>query len=215
MPHLLLACLAALAAAALYAAAVTLQALEARRAPAELHLRTSLIVYLLWRRRLWVLGTALGLLGWPLQALALAFAPLALVQPIMGLSVLGLLAAGHRILGEPISRRSALAASAIVAGIVVLAVTVPTGGGAANGSLLAVALAILGVLTVAPLLTPRCGPLCTCQRARLLGGCRLPPGRTRDDPARQRARARRRVVRRVAWLALGGRQPPARRQSPR
>ena len=155
MPHIVLACLAALAAAALYAAAVTLQALEARRAPAELHLRTSLIVYLL-RRRLWVLGTALGLLGWPLQALALAFAPLALVQPIMGLSVLGLLAAGHRILGEPISRRSALAASAIVAGIAVLAVTVPTGGGAANGSLLAVALAILGVLTVVPL-APRRG----------------------------------------------------------
>jgi drug/metabolite transporter (DMT)-like permease len=157
VPHILVACLAALAAAALYAAAVTLQALEARRAPAELHLRTSLIVYLL-RRRLWVLGTALGLLGWPLQALALAFAPLALVQPIMGLSVLGLLAAGHRILGEPITRRSALAASAIVAGIAVLAVTVPTGGGAANGSLLAAALAILGVLAVVPLVPRRGRP---------------------------------------------------------
>jgi drug/metabolite transporter (DMT)-like permease len=157
VPHILVACLAALASAALYAAAVTLQALEARRAPAELHLRTSLIVYLL-RRRLWVLGTALGLLGWPLQALALAFAPLALVQPIMGLSVLGLLAAGHRILGEPITRRSALAASAIVAGIAVLAVTVPTGGGAANGSLLAVALAMLGVLAVVPLVPRRGRP---------------------------------------------------------
>jgi drug/metabolite transporter (DMT)-like permease len=151
VPHIVVACLAALAAATLYAAAVTLQALEARRAPADLHLRASLIVFL-FRRRLWVLGTALGLLGWPLQALALAFAPLALVQPIMALSVVGLLAAGHRILGEPITRRSALATLAIVGGIAILAVTVPRGGGSGNGGLLAVALAGLGVLAVAPLL---------------------------------------------------------------
>jgi drug/metabolite transporter (DMT)-like permease len=158
VPHILLACLAALAASALYAAAVTLQALEARRAPDEHHLRTSLIFFLL-KRRLWVLGTALALLGWPLQALALAFAPLALVQPIMGLSVVGLLAAGHRILGEPITRRSALAASAIVAGIAVLAVTVPTSGGAANGGVLAAVLVGLGLLAVAPLVPRRGRPL--------------------------------------------------------
>jgi hypothetical protein len=151
VPHIVLACLAALAAATLYAAAVTLQALEARRAPADLHLRASLIVFL-FKRRLWVLGTALGLLGWPLQALALAFAPLALVQPIMALSVVGLLAAGHRILGEPITGRSALATLAILGGIGILAVTVPRGGGSGNGGLLVVALAGLGVLAVAPLL---------------------------------------------------------------
>lgn len=158
MPHLLLASLAALAAAALYAAAVTLQALEARRAPAELHLRTSLIVFLL-RRRLWVLGTALGLLGWPLQALALAFAPLALVQPLMALSVVGLLAAGHRILGEPITRRSALAVAAIVGGIAILALTVPTRGGSGTGSLLALALGGLGLVAVVPLVPRRGRPL--------------------------------------------------------
>lgn len=158
MPHLLLASLAALAAAALYAAAVTLQALEARRAPAELHLRTSLIVFLV-RRRLWVLGTALGLLGWPLQALALAFAPLALVQPLMALSVVGLLAAGHRILGEPVTRRSALAVAAIVGGIAILALTVPTRGGSGTGSLLALALGGLGLVAVVPLLPRRGRPL--------------------------------------------------------
>ena len=158
MPHLLIACLAALAAAGLYAAAVTLQALEARRAPAQLHLRTSLIIFLL-KRRLWVLGTALGLLGWPLQALALAFAPLALVQPVMALSVVGLLAAGHRVLGEPISRRSALAVLAIVSGIAILAVTVPTGGGSGAGGLLAVALVVIGVLAVAPLVPRRGRPV--------------------------------------------------------
>ena len=154
--QLLLASLAALASAALYAAAVTLQALEARRAPAELHLRTSLIVFLL-RRPLWVLGTALGLLGWPLQALALAYAPLALVQPLMALSVVGLLAAGHRILGEPITRRSALAVAAIVGGIAILALTVPTRGGSGTGSLLA--LGGLGLVAVMPLVPRRGRPL--------------------------------------------------------
>ncbi|MDP9259458.1 MAG: hypothetical protein M3Q31_23310 [Actinomycetota bacterium] len=158
MPHLLLAFLAALASAALYAAAVTLQALEARRVPAELHLRTSLILFLL-KRRLWVLGTALGLIGWPLQALALAYAPLTLVQPVMAFSVVGLLAAGHRILGEPITRRSALAVVAIVSGIAVLALLVPTTGGSRNGGLIAVALACLGLIAVAPLVPRRGRPL--------------------------------------------------------
>lgn len=158
MPHLLLACLAALAAAALYAAAVTLQALEARSAPAEMHLRTSLIVYLL-KRRLWVIGTALGVLGWPLQALALAFGPLALVQPIMAFSVVGLLAAGHRILGEPITRRSGLAVAAIVGGIVILALTVPTGGGSGTSRLLPVVLTGLAVLAFVPLVPRRGRPI--------------------------------------------------------
>lgn len=158
MPHLLLACLAALAAAALYAAAVTLQALEARSAPAEMHLRTSLIVYLL-KRRLWVIGTALGVLGWPLQALALAFGPLALVQPIMAFSVVGLLAAGHRILGEPITRRSGLAVAAIVGGIAILALTVPTGGGSGTSRLLPVVLTGLALLAFVPLVPRRGRPL--------------------------------------------------------
>ena len=157
MPHLLLAFLAALASAVLYAAAVTLQALEARRAPADLHLRPSLIVFL-FKRPLWLLGTVLGLLGWPLQALALAFAPLALVQPVMALSVVGLLVAGHVVLGEPITRRSALAAAAIVSGIALLALTVPTGSVSGNGALIALSLTLLGLLAVAPLIPRRGRP---------------------------------------------------------
>jgi drug/metabolite transporter (DMT)-like permease len=157
VPHVLLAFLAALASAVLYAAAVTLQALEARRAPADLHLRPSLIVFL-FKRPLWLLGTVLGLLGWPLQALALAFAPLALVQPVMALSVVGLLVAGHVVLDEPITRRSALAASAIVAGIALLALTVPTGSVSGNGALIALSLTLLGLLAVAPLIPRRGRP---------------------------------------------------------
>ena len=157
MPHILLAFLAALASAALYAAAVTLQALEARRAPADLHLRASLIVFL-FKRPLWLLGTVLGLIGWPLQALALAFAPLALVQPVMALSVVGLLIAGHYVLGERITRRSALAVVAIVGGIALLALTIPTGSGSGHGALIAGALTLLGLLAVAPLIPWRHRP---------------------------------------------------------
>jgi drug/metabolite transporter (DMT)-like permease len=91
--------------------------------------------------------------------LALAFAPLALVQPLMALSVVGLLAAGHRILGEPITRRSALAVAAIVGGIAILALTVPTRGGSGTGSLLALALGGLGLVAVVPLVPRRGRPL--------------------------------------------------------
>ena len=88
MPDIALALLAALAAAALYTTSVTLQALEARRAPVALQLRPALIGFLVRRPR-WMLGTALGLLGWPFQALALARGPLALVQPTLALSEIG------------------------------------------------------------------------------------------------------------------------------
>jgi drug/metabolite transporter (DMT)-like permease len=201
VPHIVIACLAALAAAALYAAAVTLQALEARRAPAELHLRTSLIVYLL-KRRLWVIGTGLGLLGWPLQALALAFAPLTLVQPVMALSVVGLLAAGHRILGEPITRGSVLAVGAIVGGIAVLAVSVPTAGGSANGRLLAVALAVIGVAALAPLVPRRGRPLPAAALAFASGAAyvEVALATTLLDSALGRGA----WLAAVAWLALGG-----------
>ena len=149
MAQLLLACIAALASAALYAAAVTLQALEARRAPAELHLRPSLIGFLLRRRR-WLLGTALGILGWPLQAVALAFAPLALVQPILALSVVGLLVTGQRMLGEPVGRRSLVAVSGILAGIALLAWEAPTGTEAESGVLPTLTLVALGALSLVP-----------------------------------------------------------------
>ena len=149
MSDLAVACIAALGSAALYASSVTLQALEARQAPVALQLRPSLIVFLLRRPR-WVLGTALGLLGWPLQAVALAFGPLALVQPILALSLVGLLFAGHRVLGEPVDRSSLVAVAGIVGGIILLAREVPTGGGGEHELLLAITLVLLGAISLLP-----------------------------------------------------------------
>jgi len=151
-----LASLAALGSAALYTSAITLQALEARSAPAALELRPALFGFLVRRPR-WVVGTTLGLLGWPLQALALAFGPLALVQPIQALSVVGLLAAGHRILGEPIGLRSLVAVAAIAGGIVLLALGAPTGTSDVSGALPVATLAGLGVCSLVPFARARGG----------------------------------------------------------
>ena len=82
----------ALGAACCYETGYALQAIEARRAPTEKALRPSLMTYLV-RRPLWVGATALSLLGWPLQIIALAHAPLTLVQPVLAL---GLHLVGHR-----------------------------------------------------------------------------------------------------------------------
>jgi drug/metabolite transporter (DMT)-like permease len=149
--HALLGFLAATASGLLYAAATTLQAMESRRAPTEHRLRASLLGFLLRRPR-WVLGTFLGLLGWPLQAVALALAPVALVQPTLASGLLAIVVVAHFALGEPVSRRSALAALAIVAGIGLLAIGLPASAAAhPHRVLLAVALAVLAVLAAVPL----------------------------------------------------------------
>ena len=154
MSNLALSSVAALGSAAFFSSAVTLQALEARSAPDSLQLRPALIVFLLRRPR-WVLGTLLGLLGWPLQAVALAYGPLALVQPILALSVIGLLAAGHRILREPVGPRSIVAAVAILGGIGLLALVAPTDNATGHGALPAVTLAVLGACSLIPFVRAR------------------------------------------------------------
>ena len=71
----------------LYALSTTLQALEARRVPAEVALRASLLMRLV-RRPMWLLGTACGLVAWPIQAVALSLASVAIVQPALGLGLM-------------------------------------------------------------------------------------------------------------------------------
>src|SRR2546426_11731197 len=102
MPGLLTGILAALAASALYAVGMALQAVEARLAPEAQALRLSLFRRLVRRPR-WIAGTALGLSGWALQALALAQAPLTLVQPLLGSSLVFLLAISVWRLGERVA----------------------------------------------------------------------------------------------------------------
>jgi drug/metabolite transporter (DMT)-like permease len=120
----LLGVAAATAAAVCFDGAVVLQAQDARMVDPSHALRPSLLARLVVRRR-WLAGTALALLGVPLHLLAFAFAPVTVVQPTLALGMLLLLAAGTRLLGEPVGRREWLAASAIVVGVALLAAASP------------------------------------------------------------------------------------------
>jgi drug/metabolite transporter (DMT)-like permease len=115
--------LAALA-SVLFNAAIVIQASEARDVPGEHGLKLSLIGRLLRRPR-WLLGAALGLMAFPLQTIALLWAPLTAVQPADATGLLVLLFLGARMLHERVGRREVLAVASIVTGIVILTIAAP------------------------------------------------------------------------------------------
>src|SRR4051795_4417618 len=144
--------LAALA-SVLFNLAIVIQAREAREVPQEHGVQLSLIWRLLRRPR-WLLGTALGLMAFPLQTIALLYAPLTAVQPADAAGLLVLLFLGARILHERVGRGEVIAVVAIVAGIVILTIAAPkrevtqVEGAAVLLPLLAVALVALTPLVL-------------------------------------------------------------------
>ena len=116
----LAAVLLAMLSSSLYAGASALQALEARRAPMSSALRASLLTRLV-RRPLWLAGTGSSLVGWALQAAALALASEALVQPALGLGLIVLLVLGSRVLKESVGGREIGGAIAIAVAVAALA----------------------------------------------------------------------------------------------
>jgi drug/metabolite transporter (DMT)-like permease len=149
---------AACAASILFDAAVALQALEARAVPSKHSMRPSFLVRLL-RRRGWVFATGLAILGFPFQVLALALAPLSVVQPALAVGLLLLLALGVRMLGEPVGRREVLATCAIIAGVAGASIAAPAASSSHAGALaLALVLVPLGALAAAPFALRRCPP---------------------------------------------------------
>jgi hypothetical protein len=121
---LVLGILAAVGASCLYNTSIALQALEARDVPHEHSLRISLIGKLV-RNRKWLGATALGLLGWPLEIVALLLAPLTVVQPCLVSGLIVLLWLGATKLGESPGRREFVAVGAIVAGVAGVAWAAP------------------------------------------------------------------------------------------
>jgi drug/metabolite transporter (DMT)-like permease len=113
-------------ASVLFNSAIVIQAREARELPQEREhgLQLKLIVRLLRRRR-WLLGTAIGLLAFPLQTIALLWAPLTAVQPADAAGLLVLVFLGTRMLHEHVGRREVIAVVSIVAGIVILTLAAP------------------------------------------------------------------------------------------
>jgi drug/metabolite transporter (DMT)-like permease len=132
----------------LYNTSIALQALEARRVPGEHSLRLSLIGKLVRNRR-WLGATALGLLGWPLEIVALLLAPLTVVQPCIASGLILLLWLGVTRLGESPGAREVAAVAAIVAGVGGIAWAAPertTEHAGAAGVALALALVAIPVL---------------------------------------------------------------------
>jgi hypothetical protein len=124
MVDLVLGIAAAVGASSLYSLGIALQAMDAKEAPHEEHLRLAL-AWGLVRRARWLLGTGLSILGWPLQVVALLLAPLVVVQPALAAGLLVLMFLAERMLGEHAGRYEYLAMSAIVLGVIGAGLTAP------------------------------------------------------------------------------------------
>jgi hypothetical protein len=150
MLDLILGLLAAIVASSLYSIGVAFQAMDAKEAPSQAHLRLALVTRLIRRKR-WLLGTGLSMLGWPLQVVALLLAPLVVVQPTLAAGLLVLMLVGERMLGERAGRIEHVAMAAIVLGVAGIALTAPSRSDEYVGSLaLCIVLACLATASLLP-----------------------------------------------------------------
>jgi hypothetical protein len=117
MVDLVLGIGAAVGASSLYSLGIALQAMDAKEAPHDQHLRLAL-AWRLVRRARWLLGTGLSILGWPLQIVALLLAPLVVVQPALAAGLLVLMFLAQRMLHEHAGRTEYVAMAAIVIGVI-------------------------------------------------------------------------------------------------
>lgn len=143
---------AASLASVLYNTGLLLQAEASRREPVSVAFAPGLLVRLVQHRR-WLVGSAIAVLGWPLQAFALTRAPLTVVQPLLAVGLIIPLAFGKRMLGERVSRSDVLTIGVLVAGASLVVVLAPPRSDVSGVSFrLVVALAALGTVLVCALL---------------------------------------------------------------
>src|SRR5215471_12244058 len=149
-PDVAMGALAAAAASGCFEISYALQALEARRVQLYRTVQVSLLARLA-RRPLWLGAIALAVAGWPLQLVALALAPLTLVQPVLALGVVLLLVLAARILHERIGGRELLCCAGIILGVSGIAWAAPARSTSHAGPLaLGLALGALGAFVAAP-----------------------------------------------------------------
>jgi drug/metabolite transporter (DMT)-like permease len=148
--ELVLGILAAAGASTFYSLGIALQAMDAKQAPREEHLRLALALGLVRRGR-WLFGTGLSILGFPLQVIALMLAPLAVVQPALAAGLLVLMVAGEHLLEERPGRYEYFAVLAIVVGVVGAGLFAPRNTTAVTDvRTTAIVLALLGAAALAP-----------------------------------------------------------------
>src|SRR4030081_3206079 len=154
---LVLGILAAIGASTLYSLGIALQAMDAKEAPHDAHLRLELARRLIRRGR-WLLGTGLSMLGFPLQVVALLLAPLVVVQPALAAGLLVLMFLAQRMLGEHAGRYEHIAVWAIVIGMVGAALTAPPHTSSHAGHLtITIVLVGLGLASLLPYLLSAIG----------------------------------------------------------
>lgn len=119
---------AALLAASTFATSAVLQQRAAREAPEKESLSWRLIVDLL-HRKVWLEGMGMVVLGYVLQAVAFGFAPIAVVEPIVGVEIVLALPLAAHARRRRLGRREWTGAALVVAGVAAfLALSQPSGG---------------------------------------------------------------------------------------
>src|ERR1700674_938486 len=144
MVELVLGIGAAVGASTLYSLGFAFQAMDAKEAPGEEHLRLALAGGRVRRAR-WLLGTGLSMLGFPLQVLALLLAPLVVVQPALAAGLLVLMFLAQRMLGEHAGRYEYWAMSAIVIGVIGAGVFAPPRSATHTSEELTITLVLVGL----------------------------------------------------------------------
>jgi drug/metabolite transporter (DMT)-like permease len=120
-----LALVAAVAAALCYAVAAALEQIQAEADRGRDVVRSFLLWRLMHQRR-WLLGFGIGGLGAGLHLLAVALAPLALVQPIVVLTVVFAVPLGAALRRRRPTKTEMVAAIAVAAGLAIVVTTVRT-----------------------------------------------------------------------------------------
>ncbi len=119
-PVFVLGLAAALFASVLFNVGIALQGIEARGVPKSLGLRVSLRTRLLRRRR-WLVGWVLGIVGIGPQLIALAYTPFVVVQPALASGLLVLLFLGVRTFKEHVTHWEIAGVLAIIGGVTLVA----------------------------------------------------------------------------------------------
>ncbi len=165
---MLIAILAALGAAAAFATASVLEQRAAREAPADESLKLALMLDLL-RRPAWVGGVAASVAAFGLQALALGFGTLTLVQPLIVMEIIFGLPVAIGLRHRRMGRREWTGALAVVAGVILfLVVASPSGGHADPSGLTWILVGVPAAVIAALSLVAARGPQ-SARRATLLG----------------------------------------------
>ena len=138
---------AALCAAFCFALGSLIQQDAARQAHSRT-LRFGLLVALVHERR-WLIGMTITVLSFGIQAVALAFGPLALVQPLVATEVLfALPMIAHRN-RRPLRRRGILGGLGVASGMAIFVAVSPPADGVSTPGLLAWAPALAGITALA------------------------------------------------------------------